>query len=113
MFRKLLVDGHRHFQLDLAKEYECSPLTIGRMATEIEGVIGPSLESGFENRRRYYQIRSIHRRMLPLEYEELRYLSICRDLAGHVLPIEVAKRVDNTLLNLSVLMADLAYADSG
>jgi len=111
MFRRLMLDGRRHFQTDLAAEYQCSPQTIGRMAAEIESVIGPSLESGLENRRRYYQIRSVSRRALPLEYEELRYLNICRDLAAHILPEEAARRVDNTLLNLSILMADPAYAD--
>ena len=111
MFRRLMLDGRRHFQTDLAAEYQCSPQTIGRMAAEIESVIGPSLESGLENRRRYYQIHSVSRRALPLEYEELRYLSICRDLAVHILPEEAARRVDNTLLNLSILMADPAYAD--
>ncbi|MDR0339519.1 MAG: hypothetical protein LBH65_04510, partial [Desulfovibrio sp.] len=51
MFRKLMLDGRRHFQLDLAAEYQCSPQTIIRMAGEIEAVIGTSLESGLENRR--------------------------------------------------------------
>ena len=111
MFRKLMLDGRRHFQSDLAQEFICSPQTVGRMAAEIESVIGPGLESGFESRRKFYRIRSLHRRMLPLEYEELRYLSICRDLAGHLLPEEAARRVDSTILNLSVLMADQAYAD--
>ena len=111
MFRKLMVEGRRHFQIELARDYGCSPQTIGRMAAEIESVIGPNLESGLEGRKRYYQIRSLHRRMLPLEYEELRYLSICRDLAAPILPEGVARRVDNTLLNLSVLMADQNYAD--
>ena len=111
MFRKLMLDGRRHFQSDLAQEFVCSPQTVGRMAAEIESVIGPSLESGFENYRKFYRIRSLHRRVLPLEYEELRYLSICRDLAGHLLPEEAARRVDSTILNLSVLMADQAYAD--
>ena len=111
MFRRLMLDGRKHYQIDLAAEYQCSPQTIGRMAAEIESVIGPSLESGLENRRRYYQIRSIRRQMLPLEYEELRYLRICRDLAAHILPEEAARRVDNTLLNLSILMSDPAYAD--
>jgi len=111
MFRQLMVDGRRHFQIELAGEYGCSPQTIGRMAAEIESVIGPNLESGLEGRKRYYQIRSLRRRMLPLEYEELRYLSICRDLAAPVLPENVAKRIDDTLLNLSLLMADQDYAN--
>ena len=111
MFIRLLTDGRKHFQVDLAEELQCSPQTIGRMAAILVLVIGISLESGIENRRRYYQIRSIGRRMLPVEYEELRYLSICRDLAAPILPQEVAQRVDKTLLNLSIAMADQAYAE--
>jgi len=111
MFRSMMLDGRRHFQIELAEEYGCSPQTIGRMAAEIESVIGPNLESGLEKRRRFYQIRSIHRRMLPLEYEELRYLSICRDLAAPILPEDVAKRIDDTLLNLSILMSDEHFAN--
>jgi predicted DNA-binding transcriptional regulator YafY len=112
MFIKLLTDGRRHFQADLAEEFQCSPQTIGRLAAEIESAIGISLESGIENRRRYYQIRSLKNRgVLQPKYEELRYLSICRDLAEHILPEEVAKRVDKTIMGLSVLMADSDYAD--
>jgi predicted DNA-binding transcriptional regulator YafY len=111
MLLKLMLDGRKHFQIDLAKEYQCSPQAIGRTAADSESVIGDRLESGIENRRRYYQIPSNDKRMLALKYEELRYLSICRDLAEHILPEEVAKRVDKTLLNLSIEMADPAYAD--
>jgi predicted DNA-binding transcriptional regulator YafY len=111
MFRKLMLDGRRHFQPDLAAEYQCSPQTIARMAGEIASVIGISLESGMENRRRFYQIRNLRRGMPALQYEELRYLSICRDFASQILPEETLRRVDNTLMNLSVLMADSAYAD--
>jgi predicted DNA-binding transcriptional regulator YafY len=113
MFRTLMLDGRRHFQIDLAAEYQCSPQTIGRMAAEIESIIGPSLETGLEHRRRFYRIRRLKRgAALPLEYEELRYLGICRDLAAHILPEEAARRVDNTLLNLSILMAGQEYAGS-
>ncbi len=111
MFRKLMLEGREHFQVDLAREYDCSSQTIKRMAEEIEKVIGINLEFGIKNRRRYYQIRSIRPSMLPLKYEELRYLSICRDLAAPILPEEAVRRVDNTILNLSILMADPAYAD--
>ena len=109
MFLKLLVDGRRHFQSDLAGEFQCSHQTILRMAKEIESVVGHNLESGLENSRKFYRLRGIRRSMLPIEYEELRYLSICRDLAGPILPGEVAKRLNNTILNLSILMADSAF----
>ena len=110
MFRKLMLDGRRHFQSDLAEEFQCSPQTIIRLAGEIEAVVGASLESGLENRRRWYQIRTISRSRLGLDFEELRYLSVCRDLAGSALPEQVRHRVDDTIFNLSVLMADQGYA---
>jgi len=111
MFRKLMLDGRRHFQGDLAEELQCSPQTIIRLAAEIESVIGASLESGLEHRRRWYHIRTISRSRLGLEFAELRYLSVCRDLASTSLPEQVRKRVDDTIFNLSVLMADQGYSE--
>lgn len=111
MFRKLMLDGRRHFQLDLAEEFQCSPQTIIRLAGEIESVVGASLESGLENRRRWYRIRTISRSCLGLEFEELRYLSVCRDLAASTLPEQILQRVDDTIFSLSVLMADQGYAE--
>lgn len=111
MFRKLMLDGRRHFQSDLAEEFHCSSQTIIRLAGEIEAVVGASLESGLENRRRWYQIRTISRSRLGLEFEELRYLSVCRDLAATLLPEQVRQRVDSTIFTLSLLMADHGYAE--
>jgi hypothetical protein len=111
MFRKLMLDGRRHFQTDLATEFECSPQTISRMVGEIEAVVGTSLEIGTHERRRYYQIKTIARSRLGLDFEELRYLSICRDLASPSLPQQVAQRVEETIFNLSVLLADQAFAE--
>lgn len=111
LFRKLMLDGRRHFQSDLAREFDCSPQTIIRLTGEIETVIGPSLESGLDNRRKWYQIRTLSRSRLGLDFEELRYLSVCRDLAAPTLPEQVRERVDDTIFNLSVLMADQSYAD--
>jgi hypothetical protein len=111
MFRKLMLDGRRHFQVDLADELQCSSQTVIRLAAEIESVIGASLESGLESRRRWYQIRTISRSCLGLDFEELRYLSVCRDLARQTLPEQIRNRVDDTIFNLSLLMADQGYAD--
>ncbi len=111
MFRKLMLDGRKHFQADLADELQCSPQTIGRLAAEIEAVIGVSLENGIEQRKRYYQIRGINRSRLGLEFEELRYLSVCRDLAAPMLSETVAKRIDESIFSLSMLMADQGYAE--
>ncbi len=111
MFRRLMLDGRRHFQADLADELQCSSQTVIRLAAEIEAVIGISLESGIEQRKRYYQIRTINRSRLGLDFEELRYLSVCRDLAAPMLSETVAKRIDESIFSLSMLMADQGYAD--
>lgn len=111
LYQKLLLDGRRHFQTDLAAWLKCSPQTIIRLIAEIESVIGASLVTGTEKRRRWYQIRSISRNRLGLDYEELRYLAICRDLAEPYLPRQVAERVEQSIFNFSVLMADKEYAN--
>ncbi len=111
LFRKLMLDGRRHFQTDLAEELQCSPQTIIRLTAEIESVVGASLESGLEYRRRWYQIRTLSRSRLGLDFEEVRYLSICRDLAATSLPKQILQRVDDSIFNLSVLMADQGYAE--
>jgi len=111
MFRKLMLDGRYHFQIELAKELQCSSQTIIRLAAEIESVIGINLDSGVKDRRRWYQIRTISRSRLGLDFEELRYLSICRDLAAISLPEPVLKRIDASIFNLSLLMADQDFSN--
>ncbi len=111
LFQKLMLDGRRHFQQDLAEELNCSAQTVMRLIAEIEGVIGASLETGLDRHRRWYQIKAISRNRLGLEFEELRYLSICRDLATPYLPEQVVKRVDESIFNFSMLMADQAFAE--
>lgn len=111
LYQKLLLDGRRHFQADLARYLCCSPQTVIRLISEIEGVVGASLVTGLEKHLRWYQIRSISRNRLGLEFEELRYLSICRDLAEPYLPEQVRHRVDQGIFNFSMLMADQEYAE--
>jgi hypothetical protein len=106
-----MLQGRRHFQADLAVEFECSQQTIIRLIGDITAVVGDSLNTEFENRRRsWYQIKTINRSRLGLDLEELRYLSIYRDLAAPSLPDQVLGRMDETIFNLSVLMADKDYA---
>ena len=111
LFQILLLDGSRHYQMALMERLSCSRQTIIRLIAEIEGVIGAHLITGMDNRRRWYQIRSISRNRLGLNAEELRYLGICRDLAAPYLPEKIRQRVDESIFNFSLLLADRAYAD--
>ncbi|MBQ9274753.1 MAG: WYL domain-containing protein [Succinivibrio sp.] len=102
-----MLNRGRHYQSDLADYLRCSPQTVIRMIGEIEAEIGLALESGTDNRRRWYEIKPSGRNTLALNYEELRYLAICRDLASTTLPKEVLKRVDESLLKLAMQLSDV------
>ncbi|ADD69339.1 conserved hypothetical protein [Denitrovibrio acetiphilus DSM 12809] len=105
-----MFDGRKHYQVDLTEYLNCSPQTIIRMACEIETVLGINFESGIEDRRKWYRINSSKKSSLGLDFEELRYLSLCRDLSSGILPETVLSRIDDTILRLSVSMADQSGA---
>lgn len=106
LFRKLLLDSRRHYQNDLAEELQCSPQTVIRLVSEVEAVVGASLHTGLDNRRRWYQYVINEGRSLGLDFEELRFLGICREMASGILPAPVLQRVDSSLRHLALHMAD-------
>lgn len=109
LYQRLTLDSRKIFQTDLAEELECSPQTISRLITVIERNLGGGsfIEVGIENRRRYYQLRSLSEdRSFGFSFDELRYLAICRDLAGHLLPKDVSNRIGKTLSNLAIQMGE-------
>ena len=106
LFQRLMLDGRRHFQQDLAEWLNCSPQTVIRLTAEVEGVIGTRLQMGIEGRRRWYQIAPLSRRDLGLDYAELRYLRLCRELAEPYLPQQIKTSVDESIFRFSMLMAD-------
>ncbi len=109
LFLKLLGDGRRHYQKDLSEELNCSLQTVMRLTEVIEGVVGEHLTSGIDKHKRWYQLNATTRSRLGLQFEELRYLSICRDLAEPYLGEDILKRVNDTIFNLSMFMADTPY----
>lgn len=110
-FRKLLLNDHKHFQADLAQELNCSPQTVIRIMNDIEQVIGANLESGMDERRKWYRIVSNNPLALGLKSEELRYLSVCRDLAFATLPEEIISKVDDAIFNLSLRLSEKERKD--
>jgi hypothetical protein len=110
LFRRLLLDGRRHFLTELAGELRCSTQTVSRLVRSIAALVGEGLEEGFEQRRRWYRVRSASSAVLGQEFEEVRYLSLCRDLTARLLPEQVLRRVDSTIIQLALLMAEPGYA---
>lgn len=106
IYRYLMASKERHFQSELAEKFQCSPQTIIRMMDEIGQVLGASLESGYENKRKWYRIRPRGLDSSKPEFEEVRFLSLCRDMAEDVLPGPVLARLDDTTRSLETHLQD-------
>ena len=102
LFRKLMLNRSRHYMSDLARELKCSPQTVGRLMQEIENELGAQIESGMEAHKKWYRFASHNVNSLGFDTEEIRYLSICRDLADPYLSEDIKERIDKTILNMSI-----------
>ena len=102
LFRKLMLSHGRHYMTDLARELNCSPQTVGRLMNEIEQELGAQIESGIEGHKKWFRFSSSNSNTLGIDTEEIRYLSLCRDLADPYLNDTVRERLDKLILELSI-----------
>lgn len=115
VYQRLTLDGRRHYQNDLASEEDCSAQTIARLIPIIEAHLGKDayIESGLDRRRRYYQLRSKNQdKALGFSFEELHYLTTCRDIAAQFLPESVVERINGSLTSLALHLGEQAVAKS-
>ncbi len=109
LYQRLTLDAGRHYQSVIANDLGCSTQRIPPMIQIIERHIGKGayIHSGLDGRRRYYQLRTkAAETALGFSFEELRYLSICRDLAAPMLPEGVADRIDRSLTALALHLGE-------
>ncbi|OCG59581.1 WYL domain-containing protein [Gilliamella sp. GillExp13] len=107
MYHILLSGNKPHYQSDLAEMLNCSAQTVIRLAEQIELSFPECFCSGKEKNRRWYSLQINHKNTLGLNYQELRYLSLCRELSKPFIPPEIGERIDQTLLHLSMLLLEL------
>lgn len=111
LYQRLMLDSRKHFQGDIARDLGCSPQTVTRLIGVIEKHLGTDveIESGLEDRRRYYRLKSkTEEKALGFAFEELRYLATCRDLAAPFLPKAVADRINHSLTALALQLGENA-----
>ncbi|WP_163296193.1 YafY family protein [Desulfovibrio sp. JC022] len=107
LFFKLYREGKKHFKQDLANEFDCRPSTIQRLADEIEFFTGSHFETGIENRKKYYRISTQpYRSPYGLELEQIRALTLCRQLAASTLPDHVLEGIDDTIKTISLHLSE-------
>lgn len=111
----LLAEDRRHFLSSLAARLNCSKQTVLRLAQEIEGVLGDLIYTGIENRERWFQMKPRPRDLLNLDFNELRYLRLCRELLLPCLTPQAAAALDESLFKFALFMAetDLSQQDKG
>ena len=110
LYQRITLDRRKHFQSDIARDSNCSPQTVARRIEIIERHLGKDayIERGVENRRRYYRVCSVAaEKTLGFSYEELEYLSLCRDIAAPSLPEHVANRIDRSLIALALHLGEV------
>ena len=64
-----------------------------------------------EQRRRWYRLNPGEKGHLGLDFEELRFLTLCRRMAAGILPEQTLQRVDRTIQRLALHMADPHFQD--
>lgn len=102
MFQRLMLQRGKHYQNELAKWLECSPQTVMRLANEINQQVGQLFDTGVEHNRRWYAITPQQKGKFGIEFEELRYLAICRDLATPMLPKQIKDRINHCIHDIAI-----------
>jgi predicted DNA-binding transcriptional regulator YafY len=110
LYQRLTLDGKKHFQGDIARDLGCSAQTVSRLVGIIERHLGRDsyIESGLEERRRYYQLcTGAEDKGFGFSFEELRYLALCRDIAAPILPEGVTDRINRSLSALALELGEV------
>ena len=102
LFRKLMISHGKHYMSDLARELKCSPQTIGRLMLELETELGAQIESGMDSHKKWYKFTSRNSNNLGLDTEEIRYLSLCKDMAAPYLSEDISVHLDQLILKLAI-----------
>ncbi len=102
LFQKLMLQRGKHYQNELSKWLDCSPQTVMRLANEIGNQVGKIFDTGVDHNRRWYAINPQQSGKFGIEYEELRYLAVCRDLATPMLPKQIKDRVNHCIHDIAI-----------
>jgi predicted DNA-binding transcriptional regulator YafY len=105
LFHLLIFTGKRYYLTELMEYLSCSKPTVLRLMEGIErsGVV--ALETGLEDRKRWYQIKSLPSRpYVSFSREEVEKLALCRDLLKYLLPEGMESVIAGGLGKVAALM---------
>lgn len=101
LYQMLMMENQPYYQSQLAKQLKCSPQTIIRLMQEIEQFIPDCFQTGTEKGRRWYCIQPRSLSRSGVKYNEVRYLTLCKELASSFLSAETAESIDHSISHLS------------
>jgi predicted DNA-binding transcriptional regulator YafY len=112
LYGLLLFTGRRFFLADLARELRCSKQTVQGMVDQMQRSHAAEIETGLENRKRWYRIKAPRTRPhIALSPEDIRFLLLCRDFVAHLLPPSVSEHLDETVRKTTALLPDMAQRE--
>ncbi len=98
LYGLLLFTGRKYTLSELANKFRCSKQTILRMIETIERSHTLCLVSEIENGRRVFWIDSPKRKLnISLQPQSVRYLNLCKDMVGSLLPEGIRNEIERTI----------------
>ncbi|MDL2210296.1 hypothetical protein LJC26_05785 [Desulfovibrio sp. OttesenSCG-928-O18] len=107
LYTLLLFSGRRHSLTDLAKSLECSKPTVLRLIRTIELAGVATVDTGIEDRNRWFQLASALPSGTPrikLDAAEMEKLALCRDILEQLLPDSMERILNDAVTKISLLL---------
>lgn len=112
LFRLLFFTGRRYSLAHLAAELDCSKQTVLSMVDQINASNIGVVNSWQADRLRWFQASPLSERpRLTLNPSDIQNLSLCRDLASHLLPDGITREVGESIGTATTLLPKGAQVD--
>lgn len=102
LFRLFLLSNCRYSNADICRKFNWDAATTGRILEKVIPFLPDGLHTTKVGRKTYYQYTPKNKHQwLNVNYEEIRYLNICRALAAEQLPDKITNRIDETIEHIA------------
>lgn len=107
LFRLFLLSSRPYCNADISKKFDWNEATTGRILKKVAPFLPGGLQETQVGRKTYYQYAPKNKHTwLNVDYEEVRYLNICRALATEQLPNSITNRIDETIEHIAHHLAE-------
>lgn len=107
LFRLFILSSRPYCKADISRKFGWSAATAGRILEKVVPHLPGGLQETQVGRKTFYQYAPKNKHTwLTVDYEEVRYLNICRALAAEQLPDSITTRIDETIEHIAHHLAE-------